>query len=172
MFRVVRGFFVAQVCLALSVGSHALAEGPVHFTAETLVGWLLLSAMCVAAAQRKQRLAGIVATVSFSQVALHLMMMPPNHTEHSMHGEVATSMPSPAMIGGHVVATVLASVLLAHGERLAWALWGLASLPWVPSVLRSGPAVVGPAPIDDGGRAPGDGRILPGGATRRGPPGA
>lgn len=158
-----RGFLLAQVCLALSAGAHAAAEGTVHLTDGMLFAWLLLSALCVAAAERRRNLAGIAAVVVVSQVVLHLLAPISTH-------DVTTSAPSAEMIGWHAVAALVASLLLAHGERLAWAAWSLARLPRLPLGPYPVPAPAGTIPVPDGGRAPGRGRILPGGATRRGPP--
>ena len=170
--RVVRGFFVAQVCLALSVGSHAAAGGPVHLNARTGFAWLALSFLCVAAAQRRRRFAGIVTTVMASQVVLHLVMTPAHsQMDHSMHGAGAATAPDAAMIAGHVIAAVLASILLNYGEHLVWAVWCRARLPRVPSTLYPAPAEDHPALVPVAVRAPDDGRLYDGGATRRGPPG-
>jgi hypothetical protein len=161
-----RGFLLAQVCLALSTGAHAAAEGTVHLTDGMLFGWLLLSALCVAAAERKRTLAGIAAVVLVSQVVLHLL------SPVSGHDGTLTSAPSAEMIGWHAVAAVVASVLLAHGERLAWALWSLAGLPRVPLTVHAEPAAAGPAPVGWIRRTPVAGGAHSGGATRRGPPAA
>lgn len=170
--RIVRGFFVAHVCLALSAAGHAAAGGPVHLTGQTVVGWLALSVVCVAAAQRRRSFAGIGTVVMLSQVALHVMMtLPSSHMDHGMHGGDMALMPSPMMIGGHIVATALASALLAYGEQLIWALWSWAGLPRVPST-RLVPADAQLAVVPTADRAPADGRIPAGGATRRGPPAA
>ncbi|TDC50018.1 hypothetical protein E1212_16490 [Jiangella ureilytica] len=158
-----RGFLLAQVCLALSAGAHAAAEGTVHLTDGMLFAWLLLSALCVAAAERRRNLAGIATVVVVSQVVLHLLAPISTH-------DVATAAPSAEMIGWHVVAALLASLLLAHGERLAWAVWSLAGPPRVPLTLHPVPAVAGPAPVGWVRRVPVHGRVHSGGATRRGPP--
>jgi hypothetical protein len=123
--------------------------------------------MCVAAAERRQGIAGIAVVVTLSQVVLHLMM-PPAEASAGM----APAAPGPAMIGWHAVAAVLASLLLAHGERLAWALWSLTGLPRVPRGVRPVPAVAGAIRGDDVRRVPNRGRVHAGGATRRGPPAA
>lgn len=135
-----------------------------HLTEGLLFGWLLLSAMCVAAADRRRGVAGIAAVVTVSQVVLHLLMPPAGATADAM------ATPTAEMIGWHAAAAIVASLLLAHGERLAWALWSLTGLPRVPLGAQPVPMTASATAVVCTGRGPGRGRILPGGATRRGPP--
>lgn len=160
--RVARGAVLATVCLALSLGGHAAGGGQVQLTEGLLFGGLLLSAICVAAAERRRTFAGIAAVVVVSQVVLHLVAQASTHT--------ATTTQPLEMIAWHGVAALVASVLLAQGERLAWDLWSLTRLPRIPRFVRLLPAVVRPLPDVAPAQRPASDTVLAGGATRRGPP--
>ncbi|NED94871.1 hypothetical protein G1H11_06050 [Phytoactinopolyspora alkaliphila] len=125
--RVARGGTLAAACLGMSVGAHVAAGGAVHMSAGVLAGGLALAVICVAAADARRSFGGILGVVLLSQVGLHLFAGAGGH-----HADPAGLGLTPAMVAFHGVAAVLVSLVLAHGERLVWALWSLARLPRVP----------------------------------------
>jgi hypothetical protein len=118
---------LAAACLGMSMAAHVAAGGAVHLSAGMLAGGLALAAICVAAADVRRSFGGILGVVLLSQVSLHLFAGAGSH-----HADPAGFGLTPAMVAFHSVAAVLVSLVLAHGERLVWALWGLARLPRVP----------------------------------------
>ncbi|WP_123788580.1 hypothetical protein [Phytoactinopolyspora halophila] len=141
MARVVRGLILATTCLGMSLAAHVAAGGVVHLSVDVVAGGLALSAMCVAAADTRRSFGGILGVVVLSQLVLHLFAGAGGH-----HGEVSSYGWTPTMLASHVIAAVVLSALLAHGERLVWALWGLTRLlPRVPPVQDVSPPA-GPAP--------------------------
>lgn len=164
--RVGRGVVLAAACLTLSLGAHVAAGGQVHLSSGLLFGGLLLSAMCVAAAQSQGGFAGIAATVVLSQPALHLLAGASTHA-----GDAAARVPDLLMVAFHAAAAIAVSVLLAGGDRVIWALAGLSQLPRIPAPMS---AAVAPAVVDVPVAAPG---FVPrhlvvakAGVGRRGPP--
>ncbi|NEE03858.1 hypothetical protein [Phytoactinopolyspora halotolerans] len=134
--RVARGSVLAVCCLAMSLVAHAAAGGAVHVTSGTVVGGLALSGMCIAAADARRSFGGILTVVLLSQIGLHLFAgAGGHHVESSGYGW------SPGMVASHAVAAVAVSVLLAHAERLVWALWSLTRLPRVPLLGDPAPAL-------------------------------
>lgn len=125
-----RGGALAVVCLALSLSAHVAAGGQVHLSGGLLFGGLLLSIMCVAAAQSQGSFAGIVATVLLSQPVLHLLASASTHP-----ADPAALVPSPLMVTYHVVGALVLSALLAGGDRVIWAFAALSRLPRVPRAV-------------------------------------
>ncbi|NDL59842.1 hypothetical protein [Phytoactinopolyspora mesophila] len=118
--RIARGLTLSILCLLLSLFAHVCAGGAVEISMGLVIGGLALSAMCVAAADARRGFGTIVAVVGLSQVVFHLLAGLGGHHAVGAHlGAV------PAMVGSHVVATLIISVLLAQGERLIWALFSL-----------------------------------------------
>ncbi|TDC50019.1 hypothetical protein E1212_16495 [Jiangella ureilytica] len=119
--RFVRGAVLAGFCLLLSLTAHVAGGGAPHLSSGLLVAGALLSAVCVAAADRQRGLGGIVAVLAVSQVVFHLL------SAGGEHGAAAngTVTPSVSMVAAHALAAVVVGLLLAHGERLAWSLVAL-----------------------------------------------
>jgi hypothetical protein len=141
--RVARGLTLAAFCLVMSMTAHAAAGGAVHVSSGLLIGGMALSVICVAAADTRRSFGGILAVVIVSQIAMHLFAgVGGHHVESASFGWTAE------MIIYHVVAAVLLSTLLAHGERLLWAMFDLAQLPRIPLVSSPVPEEREPVLLD------------------------
>lgn len=140
LWRALRGMILAVVCLTMSMTAHGAAGGAVHLSPGLLIGGLALSVICVAAADARRSFGGIVAVVLTSQVVLHLFAGAGDHVAEPA-GFGLTS----EMVAYHAIVAVTASALLAYGERLVWALWGLARLPATPVLGTLVPGGASPA---------------------------
>jgi hypothetical protein len=162
---VVRGSVLSGFSLLLSVSSHAVAGGSAHLSAGSVAGGLLVAAVSVAAADAQRRFRDIVAVVGLSQVALHVMA----GGGHAGAGVAAA--PEVGMVAAHVLAAVLVSAVLAHGERLIWSLFSLLRVPRAQRLFRCVRTVATAVPEP---RFPEPPRLRPAfprpGAGWRGPP--
>jgi hypothetical protein len=168
--RVARGLVLAGSCLLLSATAHATAGGGAPGLEPALMGGVLLSAACVAAADRRRSFAGILGVVAVSQPVLHVLLS-------LSHEPAATAavVPDGGMVLAHLVAGLAVATLLAGAEATLWALAGLSStllltltrrlVGGLPAVLTSIPPRPRPAPA----RRP-YGVLLCRAVTRRGPP--
>ncbi|NDL60628.1 hypothetical protein [Phytoactinopolyspora mesophila] len=143
MLRIARGSTLAVFCLVMSMTAHASAGGSVHVSPGLLIGGLALSVICISAADTRRSFGGILAVVVVSQIAMHLFVGAGGH-----HVEPASFGWTTEMVASHALAAVAVSTLLAHGERLIWALCELARLPRVPRVSMLVPEDRSPAFVD------------------------
>src|SRR5690606_31744375 len=154
-------------CLALSLGAHSAGGGQVHVSPVVVLYGLLLSAICIAAADAQRGFAGIFAVMAVSQVVLHLVASGGAH-----HGAATAAVaPDAAMVVARAVGALALSAMLAYGERILWALYSILLLPLAALAVRGVPAPPRTAAVR-GFSEP----VLPcgvfpaGGATWRGPP--
>ena len=165
-----RGLTLAASCLLLSAGAHAVAGGGAPELEPALLGPALLSAVCVAAADRRRGFAGILGVVAVSQPVLHVLLS----LSHDP-AAAAVALPGLGMVLAHAVAGLVVAALLAGTEAV---LWGFAALSatvllrqprrvhaGLPAVLTAFDAPVLPTPA----RRP-YALLLSRGLSRRGPP--
>jgi hypothetical protein len=168
--RVGRGLTLAGCCLLLATVAHVAAGGAAPGLEPALLGGVMLSLVCVAAADRRRSFAGILGVVAVSQPVLHVLLSLSHEATAT-----ATVVPDRGMVLAHVVAGLAVAALLAGAEAAVWALAVLSSalllriarrlaggLPAVPPSLSARP---GPFPS----RRP-YGVVLSRAASRRGPP--
>ncbi|MFC4909678.1 hypothetical protein [Actinomadura gamaensis] len=129
--RGMRGTFLAAVCTALALAGHALGgrgaccvpPWPAVIGTGGVVGVL-----CVAVAGRMMTFWKILVVVGWAQVAFHVAftVFSGPGMQHDMGAPppAAAGGTSWSMLGGHALAAVAASVLLAGAERVAWWLGG------------------------------------------------
>ncbi|GAA1936630.1 hypothetical protein [Kitasatospora viridis] len=147
----VRAVPFATVCVLLGVGGHLIGSGAGIPLGAVLFGWLLALAAAIRAARRERSLRAITAGLAGGQLALHLLFQlaqairqaPPAGATGGMLGMPGMSgMPgasgsgvapgalwhhavlglSPAMLLGHLLATVVAGWWLRRGEAAVWRL--------------------------------------------------
>lgn len=118
LLRLVRGGVLAGCCATLSLTAHAAGGGSADLAPGVLLVALLLAAVCVAAADRRRGLGGIVAVVGVSQVVFHLLAGVGAHHAPAVGGGTA-------MVTAHVLVALAVSAALAGGERLLWSLFAL-----------------------------------------------
>ncbi|WP_026414046.1 hypothetical protein [Actinomadura oligospora] len=180
--RCARGLFLAAACTALSLAGHTLGGRgaccvpplPAVVGAGAVVGLL-----CVAVAGRMMSFWKILVVVGWAQVAFHVAFTAFAPGGPGMHHG---TMPPPgmaaggltwSMLGGHALAAVAASVLLAGAERALWWLWDAVFAAAVVVLLVLGrPVVLARTPriaaVDV--PAPRLGVLLARAVLRRGPP--
>lgn len=163
-----RGGFLAVLCLAVSLLGHAAGGGAVRVTAGLVVGGLILAATCIAVAGAQRGFAGIATVTIAGQLFLHLLAGTEAH-----HGHAGAAPAGPGMVAAHVLAALAVSAFVADGERLVWTLCALVTTrrlnilldvtaPAPPSAAPS-PAAVASVPVPK--------HAFPRqGATWRGPP--
>lgn len=117
--RAARGLSLSAACLGLPVAAHAVAGGGLPASGPFLFGATLLAVACVALAGRRRSGAEIAAVVFATQPVLHVLLALSSHGTGSI-------VPTPVMLGTHVVAAAAVTVLLAGGERLVWSFAALA----------------------------------------------
>lgn len=120
--RVARAAVLAVLGLALAVGGHVAGGGSPSLVAVLVVGSFSAATFGLLA-DRRLGLPAIAACMAASQLAFHVVMS--LQPAHAMPGVGSDVVPSPPMLAGHAAATVLASLLLARGERLVWMLAAL-----------------------------------------------
>ena len=142
--RLVRSVAAALVCVATAGVGHHLAGGtlPAPAVLTVLVGATAVSWMLSARRVTPGQLVGLLV---LCQVGVHLGAP---HADMSM---------GPAMLAGHVVATLVSAAVLARGERFVWELARLLRVRLAPLLhllvpvpsLRPLLAVVAPRSLRD-----------------------
>lgn len=178
--RAARGTAVALVGLTLAHAAHVLAGGEVVPGVVTLLPVLAVLVGCVVAAGRAWTAPRVVLALAAVQVVVHGTAwmtsgsgsidprLAPFASTPASHHHAAAGL-TPAMLGAHVLAVVLAALLLARVDEVVLRLWQLGR-----TVLGLRPAPVSlpvahvlvPAPAAPGVRR--DRRLLV--SPRRGPP--
>ncbi|PSL07021.1 hypothetical protein CLV30_102410 [Haloactinopolyspora alba] len=162
-----RGGFLACLCLVVSLLGHAAGGGAVHVTAGLLAGGLVVAGSCIAVAGAQRGFVGILVATTAAQLLLHLLAGAEAH-----HGHAGAAPSGPGMITAHVLASLVVSAIVADGERLVWTLCALVTTRRLRALLdvtapapptASAPAAVAAVPIPT--------HAFPRqGATWRGPP--
>jgi hypothetical protein len=150
VLRLLRGVTLAACSAALTVTAHATAGGSVPWASSpglTLVLTVLLAGAGVALAGRRRGFPTILAAVSGSQLAMHVLLTGLGHG-HDATGVTDAAAPaapaapaSVAMVVLHIVAAVLTAVLLAGAENAVFTIVGV--LHWI---LSAAAVVVRPLP--------------------------
>ncbi|WP_253857637.1 hypothetical protein [Prauserella alba] len=104
----VRGVLLAATSAALSVTAHGAAGGGLPHPATTIVVSSLIGWVATATAHRARGVRGILLFLGSGQLAVHILL-----TTLSGHGGEA-----PAMVAGHVLATVATACVLARAETV------------------------------------------------------
>lgn len=172
-FRVVRGCLLATSSLALTVAAHGAAGGGVPDVGLILLPTALIGWAGTALATRRRSRAGLMAVLGVSQLFMHMLLatsMPAVHdappSAHAAAGPVAMTI-------GHILATVVLGVVVAHADALLLAVATALAATWprrpppppVPAWSPPGKLIVAFPPATTGIGVL-LGRILP----RRGPP--
>ena len=136
--RIGRGLTLSAACLALPAIAHAAAGGGAPAAGPFLFATGLLSAACVALADRRIGAGRIAVLVFASQPAFHALL---NLSAHG-HGSAAT--PSVGMVVGHAAAAGVLTVLLAGGEAVLWSMAALSAVlfgrcVWIPAFSVTAP---------------------------------
>lgn len=163
-----RGAALAAAAVLVSLLGHVAGGGALAPSAPLALGGALLGALCVAAADARRSLPAVLATVLAAQPVLHLLAGLGGTHAHTAHPHAQVDVL--AMATGHVAAAVVASVLLAEGDRVLFALDALAArcvlgalLPGpAPAAAQASPPVSTPAELVS--------RLWADAVGRRGPP--
>ncbi|WP_243790717.1 hypothetical protein [Saccharopolyspora gloriosae] len=113
--RALRGLGLAATSSSLSVAAHAAAGGSTPDLGTTFVITTLLSAACVALADRRRGLSSIVGAVGAMQVSLHLFLQLAG-SHQGVIGQRGLPLDPTLMTLGHVLAGLLVAVLLHRAE--------------------------------------------------------
>lgn len=159
--RVLRSLAAAQLSLVLAVGGHRLGSGEIVTTRILGLVFAVVFATTLLLSARRLTSPQIVGLLLIAQIVVHV----------GCAGDSMTAF-GPAMIAGHLGATVAATWVLVCGERFVWAMadrLGLRALRHASSPL----VVIGPVARVRFGRH--DIRlplrlVLVGGKALRGPP--
>jgi hypothetical protein len=177
--RVLRGLVVAAVGMSVAAAGHAYAGGAAAVTPSVVLVALLVSAGCVVLSDRRWTVARLLTALVVMQVAVHAALWfegsartadvrlsavaAPTHSAHE-HAAGATTL---TMVLAHLVAVVVAALLLAGADLALAALVALAR-------RLLGTAVVPPgvpwAPVARGVRYVAAAVLELGAVGRRGPP--
>ncbi|MFE9426581.1 hypothetical protein ACFYNO_26875 [Kitasatospora sp. NPDC006697] len=179
----------ATVCVLFGASGHLLGSGSPVPLGAMLFGWLLALAVAIRAARRERSLRAITGGLAVGQLALHLLFQLAQAVHQAQPAGRMPGMPgmpgmdataahplfavTPAMLLGHVLATVAAGWWLRQGEAALWRLAGTgsraAAATWrCAAAVRTVRALLGAAvPAATRGRAP---RFVPAAPPSR-PPG-
>jgi hypothetical protein len=133
-----RGASAALLTVALSVGAHALADGPPSGAGVALAALLAgtLGALS-ASTQRARGAPGLIALLAAGQILGHLVLAAAGHPHGAGAGE-----PTPLMVGAHAAAVAAGAVLIAAGDRLCQALSTAVRSLTAPSSWPPEPVVI------------------------------
>jgi hypothetical protein len=169
MLRALRGGLLAGTSASLAVVAHVIGGGMLPDTGLTVLLTVGVAAAGIALANRRRGPVEILLALGGSHLGIHLMLTVAANSEHvdgpPMNGWLMT--------GGHVVAVLIAAVLLTKAEAAFFALaCALALLlpRWLlgasrPPVAAEGSPAARPAPADRRIRV-----LLRRACARRGPP--
>ena len=168
-----RGAVVGLVATTLAVLGHTLASGMSPHLAPTAVLTGLSVPVAVRLSRRRWTLRSLVVVLLAAQGGYHLALsqtaMPAMSAPHPAAGAIVPT--DVLMVLAHLVAALVAAVLLGRGEEWCWALWDLVRRPLgLPAVLAV-PVLGRPEPTA-GWVLPRrvDLAVLAGSLDRRGPP--
>lgn len=178
-----RGVFFGVVMVTLGVLAHASAGGGLPSGAVAALLAVGLVGVATVLTRRHRSLPTLLAVTAACQAALHFGLaladhgmtmsmagsaaaVPPGQPGHLVMSMTGSMDMSTTMLLSHLVATVLAAVAMAHGERLL--AWLCASARWVVLSCPPLPAVVNVGVVGRPQRLPG--RELVGRLLARGPP--
>jgi hypothetical protein len=117
MLRVVRGSVLAITSATLAVLAHVIGGGMPPSTGLTLLLTAGVAAGGVALADRQRGGFAILAALGTSHLAIHLLL-----TLCTPDMDMGSPISAQAMLGAHVVAVLLAALLLTRAERAIYAL--------------------------------------------------
>ena len=167
VLRVVRGSVLAITSATLAVLAHVIGGGMPPSTGLTLLLTIGVAAAGVALADRQRGGVAILAALGTSHLAIHLLL-----TLCTPDMDMGSPINAQTMLGAHVVAIVLAALLLTRAERAIYALAELLAmlLPrWIVVLFDVPEQPTAPAPRAE--RAEKAMRVLLRRAcSRRGPP--
>ncbi|MGH8775890.1 MAG: hypothetical protein ACRDWI_12200 [Jiangellaceae bacterium] len=115
-----RGLALSVACLLLPAAAHVVAGGREPALGPFMLAAALLSAACVALADRRLGVGQIAALVFLSQPLLHTLLTMSAH--HHPPAAVA-----PGMVVAHAAAALALTVLLASSESVLWSMAALSS---------------------------------------------
>lgn len=139
--RILRGTLLAGTSAALAVAAHTIGGGMLPDPALTVLLTVGVAAAGIALADRRRGPVAILAALGGSHLGIHLML-----------SLVATGQPGQminpvAMAGGHVVAVLLAAVLLSKAESACFAV--CSALAALLALLLPHWLVEPPAPVPE-----------------------
>lgn len=153
LLRGLRAGAVAASVVGLAAGAHLAGGGELPGPGLLLAVVVVLAAVTLLLAGRRFTwpvLAGLLGTGQFVLHEVFEQCSGPSatvvgHGHHqtlvpALDAGAATASGSPAMTVAHVAATVVATVLLLHGEALVWSLWA-----WLRPLVRVLLDLLGPA---------------------------
>jgi hypothetical protein len=167
MLRVVRGSVLAITSATLAVLAHVVGGGMAPSTGLTLLLTVAAAAAGVALADRQRGGVAILAALGTSHLAIHLLL-----TLGTPDMDMGSPFNAQVMSAAHIVAILLAAVLLTRAERAIYALAELLAmlLPRWIVVLFDVPE---PPPAPSRGAEPAEKSmrvLLRRACSRRGPP--
>lgn len=180
--RAARGVVVAAVGLLLAVAGHVVGGGDTAPGALGIPVAGLVVAACILASSRSWTPARLLTALAGVQVLVHgsLLLGAPSGTvdprlasvaaTHAGHAHDHAAALTPGMLVAHVVAVVLAALVLARVDVAVVVLWHLARRLLLPALPTALPLPGAPtAPVDSLLR-PAHAVLLAAAASRRGPP--
>ncbi|MEV4645168.1 hypothetical protein [Saccharopolyspora sp. NPDC049357] len=133
-----RALMLALCSGALGVGSHAAAGGGLPHFSVLLPLVIGVSVVGLPLAEKRESGRVMLAMIGGSQALMHVFL---TITGHHAHAAPQDDAGGPAMVAGHVVATLATGLLLARADRLLIAAWNaLNAVLFVLMPLRSAPA--------------------------------
>jgi hypothetical protein len=141
--RVLRGVLLAVTSAGLAVSAHAVAGGELPDTGLTALLTLAVGAAGVALAGRRLGRLGMLVTLGGSHLCIHLLLTlaatAPDHPIGMAVGRVHPDL----MFAGHVVAVLLATVVLTTADSAIFAMAAVWSM-LLPRRLRTPPVRFAP----------------------------
>lgn len=128
-----RGLVLSAACLVVPAVGHVVAGSGAPAAGPFLFAAALLSAACVALADRRLATGEVAMFLFASQPVLHVLF------SLSGHGTAAVA-PGPGMVLAHALAAAALTVLLAGSESVLWAMAALSATV----LLRQVRALLGP----------------------------
>ena len=121
LWRHVRAAPVSLVAVALAVCGHTIGGGHAPSLTHFLTVWSLAAIVSWIASRRVFTIMTLTGVLVGIQAVTHLVSVF-DAAPHGAHGSHAHAHMSPAMLGGHVLATIISVAVLGFGEHTAWAL--------------------------------------------------
>lgn len=126
-----RGLAMSAACLLAPTAGHVAAGGGLPTETGFVLAAMLLSVACVALADRRRSALEIGVVLVLSQPAFHVLLSLAGH-----HGGPPAIAPDLAMVGAHVLAAAVLTVLVAGGEATLWSLATLSATLLLTRVRR------------------------------------
>jgi hypothetical protein len=142
--RVCRGVGLSAVSATLAIAAHALAGGGVPAAAPTVLLALVIGAVGVVMAGKRQSFWAIVAVLAVAQLATHIQLSVSSTAMPGM-GSMGDLFGSPLMLAAHAVAVLLTGLLVVRADDVLFTLADafvrllprIVVAPPVPGVLAS-----------------------------------